>query len=285
MKRLASLPCAPFVALVLAALALGSPARAEIIDPSAMPGPLKDVRIDQQLGAALPLELPFRDEAGREVRLGDYFGERPVVLSFVYYGCPMLCTLALDGLAKSLGVVKFDVGQEFDVVVVSFDPDETPVMAAEAERKTVERYGRPATADGWHFLTGSQEAITQLTRAAGFFYAYDAESDEYAHASGLIVVTPEGKIAQYYFGIDYSPKDVQLAVIEASDERIGSLIDHVFLYCFRYDPKLGKYTAVTLRILRLSGAVFIAVLALVLGTLWWRERAPHPEAHARSGAA
>lgn len=281
MKRLVLLPCALLAAVLLA----GIPARAEVVDPSAMPGPLKEVRFDQKLGDQLPLDLVFLDETGRQVRLGDYFGRRPVVLSFVYYECPMLCTLVLQGIAKSLGVVKFDVGQEYDVVVVSFDPGETPAMAAEAKQKTVERYGRPATAAGWHFLTGSNDAIDALTRSAGFRYVYDEKTDEYAHASGLIVATPEGRIAQYYFGIDYSPKDVQLAVIEASSERIGSVIDHVFLYCFRYDPKLGKYTAVTLRILRLTGAVFLVALALLLGILWWRERAPHPEAHARSGAA
>lgn len=271
--------------VVVLLLALPIVVGAEVVDPSAMPGPLKEVRFDQQLGEQLPLDLRFLDETGREVRLGDYYGRRPVVLSFVYYGCPMLCTLALEGLAKSLAVIKFDVGQEYDVVVVSFAPGETPAMAAKAKKTTVERYGRPATAAGWHFLTGSQDAIDQLTRSAGFRYAYDEQSGEYAHASGLIVTTPEGKIAQYYFGIDYSPKDVQLAVIEASSERIGSLIDQVFLYCFRYDPTLGKYTAVTMRILRLTGAVFLVALALLLGTLWWRERAPHPEAHARSGAA
>ena len=271
---------------LLGALGLTAPAFAGgTVDPSLMPGPLGDVRFDQNLGASLPLDLAFVDESGRAVTLGDYFdGERPVVLVFVYYHCPMLCPLTLNGVAKSLSVLKLDVGREFDVVAVSIDPKETTEQAAAALASTVERYGRPRT-EGWHFLTGSNEAIRRAADVAGFRYAYVPESDEYAHASGLLVVTPEGRIAQYFYGFEFSPKDLRLALVEASSNRIGNVIDQVLLYCYRYDPKLGKYTAVTMRILRLSGALFALGLAVFVWIMWRRERALETLTTSPSGVA
>jgi len=253
----------------------GPAAGAGVVDPSAMPGPLKEVRFDQQLGEKLPLGAPFVDELGRDVVLGDYFGERPVVLAFVYYDCPMLCSLVLQGLAKSLAVLRFDVGTEYDVVVVSFAPGETPAMAREAEAETIERYGRGG-AEGWHFLTGSADSIERVTDAAGFRYARIPETGEYAHASGIVVATPDGTIAQYYYGIEYPPKDVRLAVVEASEGEVGTVVDQVLLYCFRYDPKLGKYTAVVTRVLRLAGVAFCLGLTLFLWIMWRRDAAEQP---------
>lgn len=257
------------LALLLAAAAA---AQEGLVDPSQMPEPLDEVRFDQRLGGPLPLDAVFADEAGREVALQDYFADRPVVLALVYYGCPMLCNLVMDGIAKSLGVISLDPGRDFEVVVVSFDPGETPAMAQQAKAKTLERYGRPQTAAGWHFLTGDEATISRLADAVGFRFVYDPASDEYAHASGIVVATPDGVINQYYYGIDYPPKDVRLALVEASERRIGTLVDQLLLYCYRYDPSLGRYTAVAMRAVRLAGVVFVLGLLTFLLVMWRRER-------------
>lgn len=259
------------VFLPLALLAAGAAAQGAV-DPQQMPGELKKVRFDQRLGAELPLDAAFVDEDGRSVVLGDYFGARPVVLTFVYYDCPMLCTLALNGLASSLGVVDLDVGREIEVVAVSFDPGEGPAEARAAKAAALARFGRPESASGWHFLTGGEDQIARLTEAAGFAYTYLPEDDEYAHTSGIVIATPQGEISKYFFGIEYPPKDVRLALVEASSSRIGTVVDQVLLYCFRFDPEQGKYTAATLRIVRLFGALTVLALALYLGTTWYRER-------------
>ncbi len=270
-----------------------------LVDPRDMPGPLKEVGIEQHLGEQLPLDAVFVDERGREVSLGDVFGARPVVMVFVYYECPMLCPMVLNGVAKSLGVLSFDAGQEFDVVVVSIDPAETPEMAAAAKRTTVKRYGRPETAGGWHFLTapqgeGGAESIRRVTEAVGFRYAFVEESGvtpeggrryQFAHASSMIVVTPDGKLAKYLMGIDFPPKDVRLALVEASAGRIGTVVDQILLYCFRYDPKLGKYTAVVTRILRLAGVAFCLGLALFLFIMWRRDALASQRSVSTLGAA
>jgi len=244
-----------------------------LVDPSQMPGELKEVSFEQRLGETLPTELEFVAEDGSRVRLGDLFAERPVVLTFVYYECPMLCTLTLNGLAKSLDVVDFEVGATYDVVVVSIDPGEGPAEATKSKAETVKRYGREATAPGWHFLTGDQASIERLTQAAGFNYTYLPESDEYAHTSGILVVTPEGRLSKYFYGIEFPPKDIRLALVEASEDKIGTVVDQVLLYCFRFDPKLGKYTAATMRILRLVGGIFALGLIAFLFTTVRRERA------------
>src|SRR4051812_30889469 len=191
------------------------------------PAILQQVGIDQQLNQQLPLDLHFRDEAGRDVRLGDYFGKRPVILSLVYYRCPMLCGEVLNGMTSALSVVSFDLGKDYDVVTVSIDPRETPAVAAGIKNVYMRRYNRDSasTRRGWHYLTGAQDQIKQLAAAVGFRYVYDPRIDQYAHASGIEVVTPEGRISQYYYGIEYSPKDLRLGLIQASKNHIGTVVD------------------------------------------------------------
>ncbi|MEM6455275.1 MAG: SCO family protein [Acidobacteriota bacterium] len=238
-----------------------------------MPGPLQNTSFDQNLGAQLPLDALLIDESGQAVRLGSFFESgRPVILAFVYYECPMLCGLVMHGLSKALSVLSFDVGKQFDVVAISIDPGETPAMAEEAEALALQRYQRPETEPNWHFLTATEPVIERIAGVAGFNYAYDPKTDEYAHPSGVIVVTPDGVLSQYFYGIEYAPKDLRLALVEASNSGIGSVIDQIMLYCFQYDPQLAKYTAVTMRIVRLAGVVFVAVLLTFLWIMMRYER-------------
>jgi protein SCO1/2 len=243
-----------------------------IVPSNELPEPLKTVGYDQNLGGQLPLRLSFRDEAGRPVKLGDYFGKRPVVMVFAYYECPMLCDLVLQGVTGSLKALSFDAGKQFDVVVVSIDPRETSKLAAETKAGTLSRYGRSGTEGGWHFLTGGQDAILELTQAAGFRYYYDKTRDEYAHAAGMMVLTPGGKISRYLFGLDYAPRDVRLALIESAEGKIGNLADQFLLYCFHYDPVYGRYSAMTMNILRLAAAATVLGLGLLIVLLKRRER-------------
>ena len=228
------------------------------------PGVLGRIGIDQRIGEQVPLDLPFTDENGRQVRLGDYFGKRPVVLALVYYECPMLCTQVLNGLVTTLGVMNFEPGREFEVVAVSFNPKEGPGLASQKKANYLERYGRPNTAAGWHFLTGSQDSIAQLTKAVGFRYEYDDEIDQFAHGAAIEVLTPKGTIARYFYGIEYSARDLRFGVIEAAEERVGSVIDDVLLLCFHYDPSTGRYGTTILTIVRLGG---IATVLAFLGFL------------------
>jgi protein SCO1 len=262
----------------LAALLIAQAVAADsaTVPSNSMPEPLKAVGYDQRLGEQVPLDLEFRDEAGRPVKLGDLFGRRPVVLVFAYYECPMLCDLVLQGLTGSLKALRFDAGKEFDVVVVSIDPKETPKLAAETEAQTLSRYGRSGTEAGWHFLTGGQGSILKLTQAAGFRYVYDKERDEFAHAAGVVILTPGGRISRYLYGIEYAPRDVRLALIESADGRIGNLADQVLLYCFHYDPVYGKYSAMTMNILRLAAVATVLGLGLLILLLKRRERRPEP---------
>ena len=225
-----------------------------------VPAPLSAVAFEQRLNEQLPLDLPFRDEHGKAVKLGDYFGRKPVVLAFVYYECPMLCTQVLNGLESALRVLNESVGNEFDVVTVSFDPRETPVLALGKKKAYLERYKRDGAEQGWHFLTGEQTSIEALTRAAGFSYAWDDETQQFAHASGIVVATPAGKLARYFFGIDYSPRDLKFALMESSSERIGTLADQLLLYCYHYDPAKGNYGFVAMRAVRIGGAVTLMAL-------------------------
>jgi protein SCO1/2 len=238
--------------------------------PGVMPDPalpsgktptvLSTVSFQQRLNEQLPLDLPFKDEAGRAVTLGDYFGRKPVVLTFVYYECPMLCTEVLNGLESSLRVLNETIGKEFDVITVSFDPKETPVLASGKKKAYLERYKRPEAETGWHFLTGDQSSIDALTSAAGFNYVWDEASHQFAHASGIVVVTPQGRVSRYFFGVDYAPRDVKFALIESSNEKIGSLADRLLLYCYHYDPQQGNYGFVTMKAVRIGGALTIAAL-------------------------
>lgn len=254
------------------------------VDPDQMPGELREVRFDQRLGEMLPLDGTFKTADGREVVLGELFDERPVLLSFVYYECPMLCSLTMNGLAKSLDVLTFNVGEELDVVVVSIDPGEGPAEARQAKVNTLNRYDRPGAERGWYFLTGNEEEIERLTQAAGFAYSYLPESDEYAHSAGILVVTPDGQISKYFYGIEYPPKDVRLALVEASDGEIGSAVDQLLLYCFRFDPELGKYTAATLRILRLGGGIIAFIVLFYVWNTWRLERSRRREQEPTLGA-
>ncbi len=232
---------------------------------AAKPQVLQQVRFDQRLGEPVRLDTVFRDEAGRRIRLGDYFGKRPVVLVLAYYECPMLCDLVLNGLTGSLKALAFNPGEEFEIVVASIDPGETPQLAGEQKRQILSRYNRSGTEDGWHFLTGDQAAIDALTDDVGFRYVYDRDRDEYAHAAGVTVLTPEGRISRYLFGIDFPPRDVRLALYESTDGKIGSLVDQAMLYCFHYDPAIGRYSAAAMQILRIAAAVtIVAVVSLIV---------------------
>jgi len=234
---------------------------------------LQQVGIDQHLNEQLPLNLHFRDEAGKEVALGDYFNKRPVILSLVYYRCPMLCGEVLNGLTSSLNVVNFDMGRDFDVLSVSIDPRETPDVAAKIKGVYLRRYSRHSATSqqGWHFLTGNQDQIDQLAKAVGFHYVYDPRINQYAHASGIQVVTPDGRLSQYYYGIEYSPKDLRLGLIEASKNHIGTVVDKLILYCYHYDPTTGHYGAIAMRVLRISGIVTVLLLGGFIITMARRD--------------
>jgi protein SCO1/2 len=231
-----------------------------------------EVRIDQNLGAQIPLGLSFRDEQGKSVRLEDLFRSRPVILSLVYYQCPMLCTQVLNGMVAGFQGLGFTAGNEFTVVTVSIDPHETPVMALQKKEHYLQQYRRPAAAAGWHFLTGDESSIHALASAVGFHYLYDTTTGQFAHASGIMVATPEGKLSHYFFGIEYSPKDLRLALVDASHERIGSIADRLLLLCYHYDPMTGKYGVVIEDIFRGAGALTVLLIAGWVLLMLRRER-------------
>jgi protein SCO1 len=230
--------------------------------PTLRPPGLRNVAIEQRLNEQIPPDLVFRDETGQSIQLRDYFGAKPMILNLVYYKCPMLCSEVLSGLAGALKAMKFDVGNDFDVLTVSFDPHETPQDASQTRAVYLKSYGRPGAQQGWHFLTGPQESIDSLTRAAGFQYEYDQKTQRFAHATAIMVLTPQGRIAQYYYGVEFSPKDLRLALVQASQNKIGNVVDQLLLYCYHYDPAAGKYNLVIFRVLRLAG---IATLLLLGG--------------------
>lgn len=229
-----------------------------------LPPILKNVRYEQRLDNQVPLNLAFRDESGKAVRLGDYFQKKPVVLILAYYRCPMLCSQVLAGATHAFTQLPFRIGQQFEVLTVSFDPRETPTMASSSKETYVRSYGHPEAAAGWHFLTGQQPEIAALTEAVGFHYAWDAQTKQYAHATGIVVLTPSGKVAQYFYGIDYPAQDLRLALVQSSQEKIGSLADEVLLYCCKYDPNTGRYTAIIGRVLQIAGAFTLLILGGVL---------------------
>jgi protein SCO1/2 len=262
------------VAVCLAASAYGQGMTTGIMSPPAnvRPPGLKSVGIQQNLNQPVPLDLTFQDDLGRTVRLGDYFGKRPVILNLVYYNCPMLCGEVLSGLEHALRMMRFDVGKEFEVVTVSFDPSETPAMAAKKKSEFLKRYNRAGAEQGWHFLVGQKGAIDALTKAVGFQYEYNEKTKQFAHATALMLLTPAGRIAQYYYGVEYPPKDLRLGLVEAGQGKIGNVVDQLLLYCYHYDPEQGQYSATILRVLRLSGVATM----LILGTLifWMIRRGP-----------
>jgi len=237
-----------------------------------LPPQLREVGIDQRLNQSIPLELSFRDETGRAADLGEYFGRRPVILALVYYECPMLCNQVLNGLLRSLRAVRFDAGRDFEVVAVSIDPRETPGQAAIKKRQYASGYGRAGAAAGWHFLTGQEPAIRRLAGAVGFRYAFDARRDQYVHAGGIMVLTPEGRLARYFYGVEYSARDLRLGLVEAAAGRIGTAVDRVLLFCFHYDPETGKYGAAILRMIRGAGLATVLALGSFLAVMLRRER-------------
>jgi protein SCO1/2 len=236
-----------------------------------MPTPLKNIGYDQKLGDSLPLAIRVRDEAGREVPLGSFFQERPVILALAYFRCPMLCNVVMDDLATSLKVVPFTAGKDYDVVIVSFDPQDTPSLAAAKKDEVVARYGKRETAPAWHFLTAKPPAIAAVTQAVGFRYYWDTDTKQFAHAAGIVLLTPKGRISRYIYGVEFPARDIRLALVEASGEKIGSVVDQVLLFCFHYNPVIGKYSAMTMNIVRLGGAVTVVGLLLMVVLLRRRE--------------
>jgi protein SCO1 len=266
------------LALVLLSFFAAGPAAAQmnngVMSPPANTRPprLQNVGIEQHLDAQVPADLAFVDESGKTVKLGDYFGRKPLILNLVYYNCTMLCGEALAGLASAMRLVKFDVGDEFDVVTVSFDPRDTPQMAAVKKADYVKRYGRPNAAAGWHFLTGSAQSIDALAKTVGFQYQYDEKSNQFAHATAIMLLTPQGRISRYFYGVDFPPKDLRMGLVEASQNKIGNAVDAVLLYCYHYDPQTGKYGAMVANILKLAGGATILLLGGLFFTLWRLDR-------------
>jgi protein SCO1 len=237
---------------------------------------LQNVGIEQHLDGQVPPDLAFFDDAGRSVKLGDYFGKKPLILNLVYYNCTMLCGEVLAGLTGAMKMVKFDVGNEFDVVTVSFNPQETPAIASAKKQDYVKRYGRSGAASGWHFLTGPAESINALTKSVGFQYQYDPRINQYAHATAILVLTPQGRISRYFYGVDFPPKDLRMGLVEASQGKIGNAVDQVLLYCYHYDPATGKYGAIVSNILRLGAGITILMLGLLLFILFRLEKLAPP---------
>ncbi len=261
------------MALLLVVLAMPAAAQmGPVTGSTALPPELKNVGIDQKLNAQVPLEATFRDEFGRTVKLGDYFHPgKPVILSLVYYDCPMLCTQVLNSLSSTLRLLTLQMDKDYEVVTVSFDPKETPELAAAKKRAYLERYGRAGGENGWHFLTGDEANIHALTEAVGFHYQWDPRLQQYAHATAIMVVTPQGRLAQYYYGVEYSPKDLRLGLVQASDNKIGTVVDQVLLYCYHYDPRTGRYGAIVANILKLAGGVTILIVGSMLIFLYKHE--------------
>ena len=234
---------------------------------SAIPAPLREIGFDQYIGRNLPLDELVRAEDGRVAPLREYFGARPVVLVFAYYSCPMLCTQVVNGLASAVGVLALEPGRDFDVVVVSIDPHDTPAAAAAKKAAYVERYRRPGAGAGSHFLTADPPAIDRLTKAAGFRYVWDARTNQFAHPTGVIVVTPDGRLARYLFGIDYGPRDLRLALVEASAGHVGTAVDSLLLYCYHYDPMTGRYGFLVMRALRVAGVATVLLLGAFIAVM------------------
>lgn len=240
-----------------------------------IPEPLKKVGIEQKLNGQLPLDAVFKDEDGKKVTLGEYFGkDRPVIIALVYYECPMLCNEVLNGLTGSLKGINFKAGNEFDVVAISFDPRENDKadLAKNKKKSYVERYNRPGTAGGWHFLTGEKAEIDKVTEAVGFNYTFDEKTNQFAHAGGIMVATPEGRLSRYLYGIDYAPKDLKFSIMESSENKIGNPAEQLYLYCFHYDPSTGQYGFAILNVLRLAGIATLAGLGTMFLVFWRRGR-------------
>jgi len=240
---------------------------------SVLPKPLREIGFDQNLNQPIPLDIAFADENGRRVRLGDFFGRRPVVLALVYYDCPMLCTQVLNSLTGALGVLSLEPGADFEIVTVSFDGREKSSLAAAKKATFLERYRRPGAAAAWHFLTGEQASIDRLTKATGFRYVWDDGLKQFAHPTGIIVLTPDGRLARYLFGVEYWPRDLRFALMDASAGNIGSPVEQALLYCYHYDPETGRYGFVIMRAVRIAAVATLLGLGALIGVMVRRERA------------
>jgi protein SCO1/2 len=236
------------------------------------PAILSNVGITQNLNAQIPPDLVFRDETGKSVRIGDFFGPKPIVLSLVYFDCPALCTEVLNGELRTMKAISLDLGKDFDAVTVSFEPKDTPALAKAKRDIYAGQYGRPGAADHWHFLTGEQQSIDALTNVTGFHYAYDSSIRQYAHAAAILILTPDGRIDRYFYGVQYPARDVRLGLVEASEGKIGTLTDHALLYCYQYDPMTGKYGVVVMNVLRAAGGLTVLVLGIFMTLMFLRER-------------
>jgi len=259
--------------LSIAAMALQAlPARGQ---QAGLPAILREVSIAQRLNEQIPPEIVFRDEDGMAVHLGDYFGKKPIVLSLVYFDCPALCTEVLNGELRTMKAVSLDLGKDFDVVTISFEPKDSPALAKAKRDVYAGQYGRPGAKENWHFLTGEQPSIDALTQAVGFHYAYDSASRQYAHAAAILVLTPRGRIARYFYGVQYPARDFRLGLVEASEGKIGTPADHALLYCYQYDPMTGKYGLIVMNVVRLAGLLTVLVLGIFMFVMFRRER-NHP---------
>jgi protein SCO1/2 len=274
--------CLAALATTFVALALASSAAAQLAsDPmqsvGVSPDLLKQVGIDQNLNQPIPLNLAFRDENGKTVQLSEYFGQKPVILTLVYYNCPMLCTQVLNGVESGLKELPMDIGNQFNVVTVSIDPTDTHVLASVKQEMYTGMYGRPGAAQGWHFLTGDEPQIKQLAAAAGFRYAYDPDTKQFAHASAIMILTPEGKISRYLYGIQFPSRDLRLGLVEASEGKIGSPVDQVLLFCYHYDPHTGKYGLLISHIIQAGGALTVLIIGVVVLILFRGEHYALPQ--------
>ncbi len=271
--------------LALAGIAASSASAQQLSTPAI----LSKVGITQNLNARIPPDLMFRDETGKSVRIGDFFGKKPIVLSLVYFDCPALCTEVLNGELRTMKAISLDLGKDFDAVTVSFEPKDTPALAKAKRDVYAGQYGRPEAADHWHFLTGDQQSIDALTNVVGFRYAYDSSIRQYAHAAAILVLTPDGRIDRYFYGVIYPARDVRLGLVEASEGKIGTLTDHALLYCYQYDPMTGKYGVVVMNVLRAAGGLTVLLLGIFMTMMFLRERKkpstvpPAPGANARLG--
>jgi protein SCO1 len=278
--------CLSLLALALLSLLGAASAKAQLDDGGPVqtagvrPALLRDVGLDQKLGSSIPLDLTFRDEHGRAVALRQFFGEKPVILTLVYYQCPMLCTEVLNGLLRSAKELPLEIGKDFTIVTVSIDPTERPILANVKHELYTGLYGRPGGPQGWHFLTGDEAQIKTLAQAVGFRYAYDSASGQFAHPSGIMLLTPAGKLARYFYGIGYPSRDLRLGLVEASQKKIGSPIDQILLYCYHYDPATGRYGLLISHVIQAAGALTVLSLVAVIAILFRNENYGPPKRHA-----
>jgi protein SCO1/2 len=265
-------------AIVLAA----APSRAQL---NSMPPILREVSISQNLNGQVPADLVFRDENGNAVRLGDYFGTRPIVLSLVYFDCPALCTEVLNSQLRSMQAISLNLGKDFEAITVSFEPKDTPALAKAKRDVYAGEYGRPGAAQNWHFLTGEAQSINALTKSVGFHYAYDPAIKQYAHAAAIMLLTPDGRVDRYFYGVQYPPRNFRLGLVDASHGKIGTLTDQALLFCYQYDPETGKYGMVVMNVVRAGGALTLLVLGIFMFVMFRRDRRHPVVSHAANSGA